>query len=84
MSEEPIVISEHEPRLKTVRHCLSKLLDDPVHGRDLGHVEVKHPTATMLKNDEYVEDVECRGGDGAEVDGPAFIEMISKEGQPRL
>jgi hypothetical protein len=27
------------------------LLYDPVHGRDLGHVEVENPTATMLEHD---------------------------------
>jgi hypothetical protein len=58
--------------------------DDPVHGRHLGHVEVKNPTATVIENNEDVEDAEGSSRHGAEVDSPVFIEMIAKKGQPGL
>jgi len=84
VTEDPVIVAEHETRLKIIWHSLSQLVDDPAHGREASDIEMQNLPPTMLENDKDVEDAERRNGDSAEIDGPAFPDMIAKEGQPGL
>lgn len=45
---------------------------------------MEHFAAAVLKYYKDVQDVEGSGGYGAEVDGPAFVQVIPKESHPGL
>ena len=77
-----VVVAEQVPGLLSERHRLTKLLDDPFHGRATRNSEVDDLRAAIVENHKDIQDVESQRGDGEEVNGPGHVQMVAQERQP--
>ena len=59
-----------------VREGVHHLLDGPVGGGVLGHVEVDDPPAVVSKHDENEEDTQAHGRHGEEIEGDQVPDMV--------
>jgi hypothetical protein len=61
-----------------------QLLNDPTAGRMPGDIEVQDASTVVADDEEAVEEVEGKGGDGEEVHGRDGFAMITKKCPPTL
>ena len=61
---------------------LAQLLDDPLRSRVAGHVEVQDPAASVLDDEEAVQQLEGHRRHGEEVEGDDHLAMILEKRKP--
>src|SRR4051794_19030008 len=63
---------------------LTQLLDHPLRRRMGSDVEVQDPPASVLDDEKAVQQFECHGWHGEEVEGSDYLSMVLEKAQPTL
>ena len=67
---DAVIVPEEILGLQAEGHCLTQLLDDPIHVRMSCDREVYDLTSAVIKHKENIQRGEVDGRDGEEIDGP--------------